>query len=200
MRTSAGAMRHEAQEGPIVATVRVKAQHCTSPHRSPWRWHARAIVCDEQPDRPGIRGGRSPQRQQQKPSPTTCAVTREGEWCGYMGRWLGWAGERGSSALTTGAVGAAAAVVICCTICSSCTRLAGCAPRSHLFSDFQLERDKLSRNGLHSGLANRKLSATMKPDLDGRTARGLQSRHKALSETYREKFSDLAKLQLHQAK
>ena len=129
MRTSAGAMRHEAQEGPIVATVRVKAQHCTSPHRSPWRWHARATVCDEQPDRPGIRGGRSPQRQQQKPSPTTCAVTREGEWCGYLGRWPGWAGERGSSALTTGAVGAAAAVVICCTICSSCTRLAGCAPR-----------------------------------------------------------------------
>ena len=60
MRTSAGAMRHEAQEGQFVATVRVKAQHCTSPHRSPWRWHARATVCDEQPDRPGIRGGRSP--------------------------------------------------------------------------------------------------------------------------------------------
>ena len=71
------------------------------------------------------------------------------------------------------------------------------APRdSHLFSDFQLERDKLSRNGLRSGLANRKLSATAEPDLDGRIARGLQSRHKTLSETYREEFSDLAHLGL----
>ena len=39
----------------------------------------------------------------------------------------------------------------------------------------------------------------MEPNLSGRTVRGLQSRHKALSETYREKFSDLAKLQLDQA-
>ena len=71
------------------------------------------------------------------------------------------------------------------------------APRdSHLFSDFQLERDKLSRNGLRSGLANRKLSATAEPDLDGRIARGLQSRHKTLSETYREEFSDLGQLGL----
>ena len=45
-------------------------------------------------------------------------------------------------------------------------------------------------------MSNRKLSATMKPDLDGRTVLGLQPRHKALSETYREKSSDLAILEL----
>ena len=74
-----------------------------------------------------------------------------------------------------------------------------CATRSHCFSDLQLQRDQLSTNGLHSGRANREISATMEPNLSGRTVRGLQSRHKALSETYREKFSDLAKLQLDQA-
>jgi len=51
-------------------------------------------------------------RQHQKLSPTACAITREGMWCGYMGRWLGLAGECGSSTLTIGAVGAAAAVAI----------------------------------------------------------------------------------------
>ena len=49
-------------------------------------------------------------------------------------------------------------------------------------------------------MSNRKLSATMKPDLDGRTVLGLQPRHKALSETYREKSSDLAILELDPAK
>ena len=63
-------------------------------------------------------------------------------------------------------------------------------------SHLQLEREQLSRNGLHSGLENRKLSATMKPDLDGRTVLALQSTRQALSETYREKSSDLAKLGL----
>ena len=66
------------------------------------------------------------------------------------------------------------------------------APReATLLTHLQLEREQLSRNGLHSGLANRKLSATMKPDLGGRTARDLQPRQQALSETYREEFSDL---------
>ena len=41
-----------------------------------------------------------------------------------------------------------------------------------------------------SGSSNRKLSATMKPDLDGRTVLGLQPRHKALSETNRDNSSD----------
>ena len=45
-------------------------------------------------------------------------------------------------------------------------------------------------------MSNRKLSATMKPDLDGRTVLGLQPRHKAVSETFREKSSDLAILEL----
>ena len=71
--------------------------------------------------------------------------------------------------------------------------------RSCIFSDLQLEHDQLSEIGLHSGLSNRKLSATMKPDLDGRTVLGLQPRHKALSETYREKSSDLALLELDPA-
>ena len=65
-------------------------------------------------------------------------------------------------------------------------------PLTHL----QLERDELSTNGLHSGRANRKLSATMEPDLGGRTVRDLQPRHKALSETYREEFSDSGHLGL----
>lgn len=66
------------------------------------------------------------------------------------------------------------------------------ATSEHLVSGLQLEHDQLSEIGLHSGSSNRKLSATMKPDLDGRTVLGLQPRHKALSETYREKSSDLA--------
>ena len=49
-----------------------------------------------------------------------------------------------------------------------------CATRSHCFSDLQLQRDQLLRNGLHSGLANRKLSATMEPDLRRRTVRSRQ--------------------------
>ena len=65
-------------------------------------------------------------------------------------------------------------------------------PLTHL----QLERDELSTNGLHSGRANRKLSATMEPDLGGRTVRDLQPRHQALSETYREEFSDSGHLGL----
>ena len=36
----------------------------------------------------------------------------------------------------------------------------------------------------------------MKPDLDGRTVLALQSTRQALSETYREKSSDLAILEL----
>ena len=72
----------------------------------------------------------------------------------------------------------------------------GVRRRSCPFSHIQLEHDQLSEIGLHSGLSNRKLSATMKPDLDGRTVLALQSTRQALSETYREKSSDLAKLGL----
>jgi hypothetical protein len=79
------------------------------------------------------------------------------------------------------------------------TGLVGVRRRSCIFSDLQLEHDQLSEIGLHSGLSNRKLSATMKPDLDGRTVLGLQPRHKALSETFREKSSDLAILELDPA-
>ena len=53
-------------------------------------------------------------------------------------------------------------------------------------SHIQLEREQLLKNGLHSGLANRKLSATMEPDLDGRTVLARQSRCQALSDTYRD--------------
>ena len=70
------------------------------------------------------------------------------------------------------------------------------ATSEHLVSGLQLEHDQLSEIGLHSGSSNRKLSATMKPDLDGRTVLGLQPRHKALSETFRENSSDLAHLGL----
>ena len=66
-------------------------------------------------------------------------------------------------------------------------------------SGLQLEDEPLSRNGLRSGLANRKLSATAEPDLDGRTVRGLQPRHQALSETYRDKSSDYGMLGLDPA-
>ena len=64
------------------------------------------------------------------------------------------------------------------------------ATSEHLVSGLQLEHDQLSEIGLHSGSSNRKLSATMKPDLDGRTVLGLQPRHKALSETNRDNSSD----------
>ena len=53
------------------------------------------------------------------------------------------------------------------------------APESCPFSHIQLEHDQLSEIGLHSSLSNRKVSATMKPDLDGRTVLGLQPGHKA---------------------
>ena len=142
---------------------------------------------------------RGRRRQEARASPTTCAVTREGEWCGYLGRWPGWAGERGSSALTIGAVGAAAAVVIWSSICSCCTRLAGERRRSCPFSDLQLEREQLSRNGLHGPMANRELRGTMEPDLRGRTARSLHSRNKAMSDTNREELSDLGHLGLDHA-
>ena len=139
------------------------------------------------------------QRQQQKPSPTTCAVTREGE-CG-VGTWEG--GWDGLASAVRVRLHVPPAQSVRLLRSSSAAPFAHpaldspAAPRdSHLFSDFQLERDKLSRNGLRSGLANRKLSATAEPDLDGRIARGLQSRHKTLSDTYREALSDLGQLGL----
>ena len=74
-----------------------------------------------------------------------------------------------------------------------------CASRSCPFSDLQLQREQLSRIGLHGWMANRTLHPTMEPDLRGRTARDLQSRNKAGSETYRDKTSDLAQLGLDHA-
>ena len=63
----------------------------------------------------------------------------------------------------------------------------------------QLEHDQLSRNRLRSGPENCETSATAEPDLDGRTVRGLQPRHQALSETYRDKSSDYGMLGLDPA-
>ena len=74
-----------------------------------------------------------------------------------------------------------------------------CASRSCPFSDLQPQREQLSRIGLHGWMANRTLHPTMEPDLRGRTARDLQSRNKAGSETYRDKSSDLAQLGLDHA-
>ena len=65
-----------------------------------------------------------------------------------------------------------------------------------LVTGLQLEHDQLSRNGLHSGLANREISATMEPDLDGRIVLALQSRHQGCLRRNREQFSDLANLGL----
>ena len=92
--------------------------------------------------------------------------------------------ERGSSALTTGKLGAAALDVICCTICSSSPRLATVRPTSLLFSGLQVEHDKLFGNGLQRDLGAGSAEVSMEPDLDGRTVRGLQSRHEGLSETF----------------
>ena len=74
-----------------------------------------------------------------------------------------------------------------------------CASRSCPFSDLQLQREQLSRNGLHGWMANRTLHPTMEPDLRGRTARDLQSRNKRLYDTYREELSDLGHLGLDHA-
>ena len=76
----------------------------------------------------------------------------------------------------------------------STRRTPASASNSCPFSDLQLEHDELSTNGLRSGLEHRELSATAEPDLGGRTARGLQSRHNALSETFHDKSSDWAHL------
>ena len=59
-----------------------------------------------------------------------------------------------------------------------------------------LEREHASRSALRSGSSNRKLRATAEPDLDGRTVRGPQSRHRGVSEENRENLSDLAHLGL----
>ena len=66
-------------------------------------------------------------------------------------------------------------------------------------SGLQLEDEPLSRNGLHRDLGRASAEVSMEPDLDGRTVRGLQSRHEGLSETYREEFSDLGHLGLDHA-
>ena len=70
------------------------------------------------------------------------------------------------------------------------------ATSEHLVSGLQLEDEPLSRNGLHRDLGAASAEVSMEPDLDGRTVRGLQSRHEGLSETYREEFSDLGHLGL----
>ena len=73
------------------------------------------------------------------------------------------------------------------------------ATSEHLVSGLQLEDEPLSRNGLHRDLGRASAEVSMEPDLDGRTVRGLQSRHEGLSETYREEFSDLGHLGLDHA-
>ena len=92
---------------------------------------------------------------------------------------------------------AVALIVVWSTISQSCNQVGvGASSDSSTILDLLLERDELSRIGLHSPMGNRKLHRTMEPDLDGRTVRRRQSRHEALSETNREFFSDLDKLGL----
>ena len=59
-------------------------------------------------------------------------------------------------------------------------------------TDLQLEHEHVLKNGLRSRTGKCKPCATAESDPDGRTVRGPQSRHSALSDTYREKTSDLA--------
>ena len=75
-------------------------------------------------------------------------------------------------------------------MCTSCTSVAVDARKNHLGIDLELEHEQLSQNGLHSGRENRKLSATMEPDLDGRRVRGMQGAPQSLSETNRDNSSD----------
>ena len=88
------------------------------------------------------------------------------------------AGARGSSALTMRAFGTTAAIIISTTSCSSNHRSSAGASAALHFLDLQAERDQQSRIRLHGGLGNRKLQATMEPDLSGRTVSGLHSRHR----------------------
>ena len=94
---------------------------------------------------------------------------------------------------------ASSATVSNTTMCSCSHRASACASAALHFLDLQAERDQQSGIGLHGGLGNRKLLATMEPDLRGRTASDLQSRKRTLSETYRDYFSDLAHLPLDPA-
>ena len=86
---------------------------------------------------------------------------------------------------------ASSATVSNTTMCSCSHRASACASAALHFLDLQAERDQQSGIGLHGGLGNRKLQATMEPDLRGRTASDLQSRKRTLSETYRDYFSDI---------
>ena len=71
---------------------------------------------------------------------------------------------------------ASSATVSSSTMCSCNHRASACASAALHFLDLQAERDQQSGIGLHGGLGNRKLLATMEPDLRGRTASDLQSR------------------------
>ena len=59
MRTTAGVMRHKAQEGSTAAAVHVQTQHCTSQCRSPRRRDARSLASWQRPAHPGTCSGRS---------------------------------------------------------------------------------------------------------------------------------------------
>jgi hypothetical protein len=117
---------------------------------------------------------------------------REGEWCGYMGWWLGWAGRRSSSALTIGKLSAAHVNAICSTILPSCTRVAVVLPRSLTISGLQGRARLLSKSGgfMGSDGENQILHRTMEPDLNGRHRCGLQPRNNIMSDTNREEISD----------
>ena len=91
---------------------------------------------------------------------------------------------------------AVALVVVWSTISQSCNQVGVGASSDSTILDLLLERDELSRIGLHSPMGNRKLHRTMEPDLDGRTVRRRQSRPEVLSDTNRDFLSDLPHLGL----
>jgi len=192
-----------------VAAVRIKVQHCAITYGSPRCRRARSAASLHRPERTGTSGGRSwhtcdelkTQAASAAVSECANACASRGKACG-VGTWEGgW--DRLASAVRVRLPSVQSARLQRSSSDAPSahpgTGLVGVRRRSCIFSDLQLEHDQLSEIGLHSGLSNRKLSATMKPDLDGRTVLGLQPRHKALSETFREKSSDLAILELDPA-
>ena len=85
----------KAQEGPTAAAVRVQTAAMREPlyHPAALGCALSCVLAANRPG-PGTSSGRSrhvgdEDRRKELLSPTTCAVTREGMWCGYMGRWLG---------------------------------------------------------------------------------------------------------------
>lgn len=79
-----------------MAAVRIKVQHCAITYGSPRCRRARSAASLHRPERTGTSGGRSwhtcdeLKTQAASAAVSECLrVTREGMWCGYMGRWLG---------------------------------------------------------------------------------------------------------------